>query len=89
MHTRLVVPATAQLSEKGALSEDTTRKYFKQIVSAVSYCHEKTVYHRDLKLENILLTKGGESGRQRAATRAASLPQEQPRCQTRRASAAV
>ena len=41
MHTRLVVPPTAQLSEKGALSEDTAQNYFRQIVSAVSYCHEK------------------------------------------------
>ena len=40
----------------GALSEDVTRKYFKQIVCAVDYCHQKEVYHRDLKLENILLS---------------------------------
>ena len=37
------------------LDEDVARNYFKQLVSAVDYCHEKGVCHRDIKLENILL----------------------------------
>lgn len=32
------------------------RRVFFQIVDAVRYCHEKNFVHRDLKLENILLT---------------------------------
>lgn len=39
----------------GALSEDDARGYFTQILSAVDYCHSQKVYHRDLKLENVLL----------------------------------
>uniref|UniRef100_A0A1I7Z5K3 Aurora kinase n=1 Tax=Steinernema glaseri TaxID=37863 RepID=A0A1I7Z5K3_9BILA len=31
--------------------------YISQVVSAVQYCHEKGVFHRDLKLENLLLTE--------------------------------
>ena len=39
----------------GRLKEDVARKYFRQIVSAVHYCHSLKVIHRDLKAENILL----------------------------------
>ncbi|KAK4377599.1 hypothetical protein RND71_003895 [Anisodus tanguticus] len=40
---------------KGRFSEDLSRRYFQQLISAVDYCHSRGVYHRDLKLENILL----------------------------------
>ncbi|KAK0422208.1 hypothetical protein QR680_007433 [Steinernema hermaphroditum] len=30
--------------------------YINQVVSALQYCHENGVFHRDLKLENLLLT---------------------------------
>ncbi|KAJ3034044.1 hypothetical protein HK097_004640, partial [Rhizophlyctis rosea] len=44
--------------ERGRLydrSEDA-RRIFRQIVEAVGYCHDMNFVHRDLKLENILLT---------------------------------
>lgn len=44
---------------KGKLSEDVGRKYFQQLISAVDYCHSRGVYHRDLKLENLLLDENG------------------------------
>eukprot|EP01016_Furgasonia_blochmanni_P030563 TRINITY_DN3176_c0_g1_i1.p1 TRINITY_DN3176_c0_g1~~TRINITY_DN3176_c0_g1_i1.p1 ORF type:complete len:474 (+),score=36.97 TRINITY_DN3176_c0_g1_i1:66-1487(+) len=37
------------------LSEDKARMIFKQVVEAVDYCHSKSIVHRDLKLDNILL----------------------------------
>lgn len=37
------------------LSEDEARFYFKQFISAVAYCHQHSVAHRDLKLDNALL----------------------------------
>eukprot|EP01046_Picozoa_sp_COSAG06_P045160 COSAG06_NODE_6201_length_3052_cov_1.832035_2_plen_646_part_00 len=44
-----------EVAQQGALSEDIARVYFCQIVAAVGYCHSKGVYHRDLKLECVLV----------------------------------
>ncbi|KAL2899946.1 CBL-interacting serine/threonine-protein kinase 11 [Bienertia sinuspersici] len=40
---------------KGRFSEDLSRRYFHQLISAIGYCHSRGVYHRDLKPENLLL----------------------------------
>lgn len=40
---------------KGRFSEDLSRRYFQQLISAVGYCHARGVFHRDLKPENLLL----------------------------------
>uniref|UniRef100_A0A1D1YUV7 non-specific serine/threonine protein kinase n=1 Tax=Anthurium amnicola TaxID=1678845 RepID=A0A1D1YUV7_9ARAE len=45
---------------KGRLREDTARRYFQQLVSAVAFCHARGVYHRDLKPENLLLDENGD-----------------------------
>ncbi|XP_055539570.1 SNF-related serine/threonine-protein kinase [Wyeomyia smithii] len=39
--------------DKG-LSENVAKEYFRQIVRAISYCHELHVVHRDLKPENVV-----------------------------------
>lgn len=39
----------------GRLSEDHARYFFQQLVSGVSFCHDKGISHRDLKLENALI----------------------------------
>ncbi|KAL7062802.1 hypothetical protein AAHC03_01185 [Spirometra sp. Aus1] len=39
----------------GKMAEKEARAKFRQIVSAVQYCHQKHVVHRDLKAENLLL----------------------------------
>ncbi|KAM3176037.1 hypothetical protein ACTXT7_007305 [Hymenolepis weldensis] len=39
----------------GKMAEREARAKFRQIVSAVQYCHQKKVVHRDLKAENLLL----------------------------------
>ncbi|CAD8142472.1 unnamed protein product [Paramecium pentaurelia] len=49
------------LQTKGRFEENEARHYFKQLVSAIAYCHQKKIIHRDLKLENLLLTSK-ESG---------------------------
>ncbi|XP_052166233.1 CBL-interacting protein kinase 6 [Oryza glaberrima] len=43
----------------GRVREDAARHYFRQLVSAVDFCHSRGVYHRDLKPENLLLDEAG------------------------------
>ncbi|KAF6143108.1 hypothetical protein GIB67_041176 [Kingdonia uniflora] len=45
---------------KGRFSEDLSRRYFQQLISAISYCHSHGVFHRDLKPENVLLDENGD-----------------------------
>ncbi|XP_037065421.1 sperm motility kinase 2B-like [Peromyscus leucopus] len=44
----------------GHLEEDHARGIFRQILSAVSYCHEHGIIHRDLKPDNIMLDGNGK-----------------------------
>ena len=48
-----------QKGPKKGISEDTARYYFKQLVDAVVLMHSANVCHRDIKLENILITDRG------------------------------
>ncbi|KAG7483516.1 hypothetical protein MATL_G00039230 [Megalops atlanticus] len=43
------------LASHGRLSEPEARRKFWQILSAVEYCHNHNIVHRDLKAENLLL----------------------------------
>ncbi|CAL9234953.1 unnamed protein product [Arabidopsis halleri] len=48
-----------KISKHGRLSEELSRRYFQQLISAVGYCHARGVYHRDLKPENLLIDENG------------------------------
>ncbi|KAL5785740.1 hypothetical protein ACOSQ2_008132 [Xanthoceras sorbifolium] len=48
-----------RIASKGKLSEAHARKLFQQLIDGVSYCHNKGVFHRDLKLENVLVDSKG------------------------------
>jgi len=43
------------------LSEPVAAHFFKQILSAVNYCHTNGIVHRDLKPENLLLDRQDSS----------------------------
>ena len=47
------------LSDKKCLEEKEAKRIFRQIATAVYYCHKNNICHRDLKLENILLDEKG------------------------------
>jgi len=44
-----------KIATRGKLSENVTKRYFRQIMGAVKFCHNLFVCHRDIKPENILL----------------------------------
>ncbi|GAU95098.1 hypothetical protein RvY_06775 [Ramazzottius varieornatus] len=43
------------LVKKGRLTPKEARKFFRQIISALDFCHSHGICHRDLKPENLLL----------------------------------
>ncbi|XP_071727845.1 CBL-interacting serine/threonine-protein kinase 1-like [Rutidosis leptorrhynchoides] len=47
------------IASNGKLPESDARKLFQQLIDGVSYCHDKGVFHRDLKLENVLVDAKG------------------------------
>jgi serine/threonine protein kinase len=44
---------------RGRLKEHVARKFVRGLVSALDYCHRSSVVHRDLKIENVLVSKSG------------------------------
>ncbi|KAK4770863.1 hypothetical protein SAY87_031395 [Trapa incisa] len=48
-----------KIATRGKLPESEGRKLFQQLIDGVSYCHNRGVYHRDLKLENVLVDSRG------------------------------
>ncbi|CAI5928716.1 unnamed protein product [Closterium sp. NIES-64] len=53
-----------EVIRRGRIPEKEAALLFRQIVSAVAFCHARGVMHRDLKPENILLKKQLVNGRE-------------------------
>lgn len=49
----------AKVLRRGRLNEPAARRYFSQLVSALNFCHQNGVAHRDLKPQNLLLDQNG------------------------------
>ncbi|KAJ9616601.1 Chk1 protein kinase [Cladophialophora chaetospira] len=49
-----------KIESDAGVAEDIAHVYFTQLVSAISYMHEKGVAHRDIKPENVLLSADGD-----------------------------
>ena len=46
-----------QLGDQSGIPEEDVRRYFKDLVSALYYCHEvKSLAHRDVKPDNMMLS---------------------------------
>jgi hypothetical protein len=45
------------LSVMGRFPEPVARAYFKQLLDAIAHCHVSGVFHRDLKLDNLLMVR--------------------------------
>ncbi|KAJ1977246.1 hypothetical protein H4R35_002382 [Dimargaris xerosporica] len=43
------------IRQNGRLKETEARQLFRQIISAIDFCHKNGILHRDLKLENVML----------------------------------
>ncbi|RVX22350.1 CBL-interacting serine/threonine-protein kinase 7 [Vitis vinifera] len=48
-----------KISRRGRLTEAAARRYFQQLVSALLFCHQNGVAHRDMKPQNLLLDQDG------------------------------
>ena len=45
----------SKIAERGVMQEGVARRYFRQVLEGVRYCHGLNICHRDIKPENILL----------------------------------
>ncbi|KAL1200068.1 CBL-interacting serine/threonine-protein kinase 4 [Cardamine amara subsp. amara] len=48
-----------KLIDSGSFTEPEARRYFQQLLSALSFCHSEGISHRDVKPQNLLLDKYG------------------------------
>lgn len=51
----------SKIVSKQRMQEAVVRDYMQQILSAVSYCHDRHIVHRDLKPENIVFESRAEN----------------------------
>jgi len=47
------------IKPKRRLDPAEAQRIFRQVVNAVDFCHDRSIAHRDIKLENIIINKEG------------------------------
>jgi len=47
-------------AKEGRLPENVARYLFRKLLLAIEYCHSLRIVHRDLKMENVMITKNGD-----------------------------
>jgi serine/threonine protein kinase len=48
-----------EVAREGRLSERRAASVIRELMAVLKYCHEMGVVHRDIKPDNVLLTKAG------------------------------
>jgi calcium/calmodulin-dependent protein kinase I len=49
------------VGNEGKLSEEISAKYIRSLLEALNHLHDKNLMHRDVKLENILVTTNSDN----------------------------
>lgn len=47
------------VKQRKQLDEDNAKRIFKMVVHGIAHCHCRSVLHRDIKLDNILMDEDG------------------------------
>lgn len=48
-------PLEERISTSGPCSEADAKKFYRQLVDGMGYCHAQGIFHRDLRMDNLLL----------------------------------
>ena len=56
------------------IDPELAMQYLTQLALGVAYMHSRNVYHRDLKLQNVALSKGADGSDVRPSSSSAPLP---------------
>ena len=48
------------LNQAGMLGDGAARGFFKGMMQGLAFCHGLGLHHRDIKLENLMLSKGAD-----------------------------
>ena len=67
------------MAGRGGIKDDDVRSFFRQLMDGVAFCHALGVFHRDLKLENLMLCAPvAADGTPAPASAAARLAEAEP-----------
>ena len=71
------------LNQAGMLGDGAARGFFKGMMQGLAFCHGLGLHHRDIKLENLMLSKGADGVRARVRVRARARVRVRTSCSPR------